>query len=386
MDLLNAGQKEAVLALEAAAQRDIDKELCHGVAMRVMIGGETVHSATLGHSDKAAGRETREDDVFLGMSISKAFCASVFLQLVDRGEVQLDLPVAEYLPEFGVKGKQRATVRQLLTHQAGTFAGFVLPPPLDWMKDSGNLEKCVAAVCAQPAAYVPGERVVYNPWASFALLAEIVRRAEGGTSRFSDIANRRLFAPLGMKDSGYGHALDDPRRVPVKVLDPFTGPPERAITETLNLTINAECEIPAGGAFTTLNDASRFVEMLRRGGTLDGTRILSPSLTQYALKNHTGALENGFWDYSREQRGIASFPARFTLLGGYTRGDGPWISAMGLTASPGSYAAVGGGSTMVMFDPERELSFVFLAAGFLEGLGHFQRLQKLSDLALAIAP
>lgn len=384
---LSPGQEAAVAALEAAAQQDIDRELCHGAAMRVMIGGETVYSATLGHSDQAAGRQTSEDDIFLGMSISKAFCATIFLKLVDKGIVQLDAPVAEYLPEFGVKGKQRATVRQLLTHQAGTFAGFVIPPPLDWAKDSGNIEKCVAAVCAQPAAYVPGEKVIYNPWASFVLLAEIVRRAEGGATRFREIAQRELFGPLGMVDSGYGHAIDDPRRVPVKVLDPFTGPPERAITESLNRNIDAECEIPAGGAFTTLSDASRFVEMLRLGGTSNGTRILSRSMTSYALRNHTGAMENGFWDYSREQRGIAPFPARFSLLGGYTRGDGPsWISPMGLTASAGSYAAVGGGSTMVMFDPERELSFIFLAAGFLEGLGHFQRLQKLSDLALAIAP
>ena len=155
--------------------------------------------------------------------------------------------------------------------------------------------------------------------------------------------------------------------------------------ESLNKVIDNEAEIPGGGAFTNCADASRFAEMLRNAGTLNGVRILSPSLIRYALRNHTGDLPNGFWDFSREQRGIDQFPARFTLLGGYTRDAGHYLSPMGLTASPGSYAAVGGGSTMIMFDPERDLSFVFLSAGFLDGLHHFQRLQKLADLALATA-
>jgi CubicO group peptidase (beta-lactamase class C family) len=136
---------------------------------------------------------------------------------------------------------------------------------------------------------------------------------------------------------------------------------------------------------TTIADAVRFIEMLRRGGSLDGLRILSPTLTAYALRNHTGDQSNGFWGYSREERGIEPFPARFTLLGGYTRSKGHHIAAMGLTASLGSCATVGSGSTMLMFGPERRLSFTFLSAGFLEGLHQFRRLQRLSDLALAAA-
>jgi CubicO group peptidase (beta-lactamase class C family) len=71
------------------------------------------------------------------------------------------------------------------------------------------------------------------------------------------------------------------------------------------------------------------------------------------------------------------------LLGGYVRGHGHHLSGAGVTASPGAFYAVGGGSTMWLVDPARDLTFVFMSAGFIEGLAHFERLQTLSDLALS---
>lgn len=73
-------------------------------------------------------------------------------------------------------------------------------------------------------------------------------------------------------------------------------------------------------------------------------------------------------------------------MGGYVRGTGHHLTPFGHTASPRAFGAVGGGSTMWMVDPERDLTVVFLSAGFLDGLDHFQRLQQLGDLALAACP
>lgn len=67
--------------------------------------------------------------------------------------------------------------------------------------------------------------------------------------------------------------------------------------------------------------------------------------------------------------------------GGRTQGH--YLTGAGQTASPRAFYAVGGGSTMWMVDPDRDLTFVFLCAGLLDGLAHLQRLQRLSDLALA---
>ncbi|MBL7396174.1 hypothetical protein, partial [Escherichia coli] len=67
-----------------------------------------------------------------------------------------------------------------------------------------------------------------------------------------------------------------------------------------------------------------------------------------------------------EERGLDDFPAHFTLLGGYVRGRGHILNATGHTASPQSIAAVGGASTAWMIDPERDLTVIFLSAGFIE--------------------
>jgi hypothetical protein len=79
----------------------------------------------------------------------------------------------------------------------------------------------------------------------------------------------------------------------------------------------------------------------------------------------------------------ASFPANFSLLGGYVRGNGDYHTPAGSKASPSAMAAVGGGSTGWLMDTDRDLTFIFLSAGLVEGLKHPERLSRLSDLAIA---
>ena len=83
------------------------------------------------------------------------------------------------------------------------------------------------------------------------------------------------------------------------------------------------------------------------------------------------------------QQGFPDFPANFTLLGGYVRGNGDYHNAAGRTAKPSALSAVGGASTGWMIDTERDLTFIFLSAGFVEGMEHPRRLSRLTDLAIA---
>ena len=83
------------------------------------------------------------------------------------------------------------------------------------------------------------------------------------------------------------------------------------------------------------------------------------------------------------QEKFPDYPANFTLLGSYVRGTGEFLTPAGLTASPSALAAMGGGSTGWLIDTERDLTFIFLSAGFIEGLAHPRRLQRLADLAIA---
>jgi CubicO group peptidase (beta-lactamase class C family) len=255
------------------------------------------------------------------------------------------------------------------------------PPPLG-LTDMGNLAKVVAAVSAVPVAFVPGTQCAYAPSAGYAVLAQMLVATDPARRSFAAIAQQDLFEPLGMVDTRYGLPDDEPRRVPSFYTERKSTPATTAAANMLN-GFMGKGEIPAGNAYGTMDDAFRFAEVMRRRGSGDSYRLLSPALFDYACQNHTGTLSNGAWQFYLLEHGLPDFPANFSLLGGYVRGHGHYVTGAGQTASPRAFYAVGGGSTMWMVDPERDLTFVFLCAGLLDGLAHLARLQRLSDLALA---
>ena len=373
----------ALTRLRDAVSQDIDRGLHHGAVILVARGGQVGLHEPIGHADLANDRPADIEDRFWLASVAKSLTAAGVLMLIDRGVLSFDTRVADLIPEFAVRGKQRVTVYHLLTHTGGTWSGFLPPPPLQWGPVMGDLAKLALAVSAQPLTGRPGEHVVYNPFADFAILGELMHRADGRA--FRDIMRDEIIGPLGMSESSFGLAVNHPQRVPVRMSDLAPGAAEVDIMHSFNDIIDETAELPYGGAYATTRDVFKFAEMLRLGGTREGARILSPAIVDYGLRNHTGALTNQFWDFSKEARDVPEFPANFMLFGGYVRGDGHFLTAMGHTASPSSFAAVGSGSAMWMVDPQRELTFVFLSSGLMEGLGHFQRLQRLSDLALAAA-
>lgn len=384
--LVHAGlDADAVDRLAASIQRDIDNGVNHGAVALVARGGQIGYVGAFGHSDKATGRTAATDDVFLLMSTAKAYTAALVLRLIDQGRLAFHTKVAEIIPEFGIRGKQRVTVAHLLTHTSGTWSGFLPPPPAQ-LADLGDLSTLVAAFSAQQIAHRPGARVVYNPFASYVTLGEIVRRLDPSGRPFRQIAREDLFEPLEMTDSSFGLAVDHPRRVPLRMAESTPGAADVSVMESFNDTVDEHYENPAAMAFGTIADVFTFTEALRNRGTAaNGCRLLSPALIDYAFRNHTADKSNEFWDFNKESRDIEDFPANFSYGGGYIRGEGDFLTPLGATASPRTFGAVGSGSTMWMVDPDRDLTFVFLSSGLLEGLNHFLRLHRLADLALAAA-
>jgi CubicO group peptidase (beta-lactamase class C family) len=383
-DPAEVGLEGAALArLGASVQNDIDAGVHHGATVLVARGGNVGYLETFGDANQEAGRATAVDDIYLLMSTGKAYTAGLVLQLIDRGLLSFDTKVAEIVPEFVVRGKQRVTVAHLLTHTGGTWSGFVPPPPGQWGASWGDMDEMTRLISAQQIAHRPGERVIYNPFASFNILGEIVRRLDSDGRSFRQIAREQLFEPLGMVDSSFGLRLDHPRRVPVRMAETTPGAAEVSVMESLNDLVDEFFELPAGMVFGTVRDVFAWTEMLRRRGRLGGTRFLSSAIVDYAYQNHTGNKVNEFWDFNKESRGLAEFPANFSYGGGYVRGTGDYLTPFGFTASPRTFGAVGSGSTMWMVDPVNDLTFVFLSSGLLEGLHHFQRLRRLADLALA---
>jgi CubicO group peptidase (beta-lactamase class C family) len=109
--------------LSSTIKNDIAAEKYDGAVFVVGRAGKIAMHEAIGFADRASGRMARTDDVFLIFSITKALTAAAVLIRVDRGELSLTTKVADIIPEFGCKGKQRITVAQLLSHTAGLSAG-----------------------------------------------------------------------------------------------------------------------------------------------------------------------------------------------------------------------------------------------------------------------
>jgi CubicO group peptidase (beta-lactamase class C family) len=223
----------------------------------------------------------------------------------------------------------------------------------------------------------------YNASTAHAILAEMVCRLDPAQRPFRQIIDEDLFKPLGMKDTSLVLRQDlAERRVPIVARYTTPGLFDPAALEMTNYMYNEETEFPAGGAIGTASDLFRFTEMLRRGGELDGVRILSPGIIRNAITNHTGTMSNDIFDYAREMRGWPEWPA-YLGLSFFLRGEGIFPTPMGISTSPGTFSGQGAGSTIFWVDPERDLTFVCLTAGVLEDSDNILRFQRLSDMVVA---
>ena len=143
-----------------------------------------------------------------------------------------------------------------------------------------------------------------------------------------------------------------------------------------------EVEAPHVGCASTSGDLYRFAEMLRRGGELDGVRILSPAMIRLARQVHTGDMPNQLYKRVAEGAGWQVPPAN-QGIGFQVRGTGVFHHLFGTLASPETHGNYGAGSTMFWVDPAADVSFALCSAGVMTQAANIERCQKLSDLALS---
>jgi CubicO group peptidase (beta-lactamase class C family) len=82
----------------------------------------------VGFADRASGGAARTDDIFAIMSITKTMTTAAVLARVEQGELALTTKIADVIPEFAIKGKQRISLARMLTHTAGMSATPAIPP------------------------------------------------------------------------------------------------------------------------------------------------------------------------------------------------------------------------------------------------------------------
>lgn len=373
------GMDESQLVLlRKSIEKDIENGISDGSVVLVARGGRIVMHEAIGYSDKRNERKAKIDDVLPVMSLTKQLTAATLFRFVDRGQVALTTRIAEIIPEFAQKGKERVTIREALSHQAG----LPMQHPLEDWRD-GN-EAYVAKLCQLPLEPAPDGVANYHAGAAHAVLGEIMRRLDEKKRPLHQIMAEELLQPTGMRDTALslkGRADLLKRVAPITMRDdsPDALPP-RDIEQIAEIC--ADVEFLAGGAFSTAYDQFRFAEMLRRGGTLDGVRVLSPAIIKAATTIQTGNKLHGLFMGAAERDHTDAFPANIGLSI-YVRGEGLFVTNMGTLSSPQTFAGSGFGGQLFCVDPERDITFVHLVCGYPQLYNARKRTQRLSDLVIS---
>ncbi len=163
-----------------------------GAALCVQVGGETVLDLWAGTADKDGQQAWHSDTLLNLFSCTKTYAAVTALQLVGEGKLDLDAPVARLWPEFAAAGKERITLRHLLSHRAGLPA-IREPLPAEALYD---WDAMTAALAAEQPWWVAGEGHGYAPITYGWLVGELIRRADGRGPGESIVA--RVARPLGL--------------------------------------------------------------------------------------------------------------------------------------------------------------------------------------------
>lgn len=367
--------------LKAVIEADIARGDYFGAHLRLGHGGEVVFDEVLGAQDAAGTKPLQSDSVYSIFSVTKAFTNILVLRAIEEGRFALTTKVRDMLPEFTGQPREDVTYYHLLTHTAG-MPGVWTPKPGMYLD---RLDELFDAVIANVhGAVPPGSRCDYSPLVNHVLMGMTLVRHDPQGRDYRTILHEDLFAPLGMHSTSMGlradlkarHVRPDMRgTVPIQHLSRNL-PGDHALFE------DPETESPHVGVASSVGDLHRFAEMLRRGGELDGVRVLSPRMVELARQVHTGEMPNELYRAVHLRAGWEVAPA-YMGLGFNVRGTRIVPHQLGTLTSPETFGNYGAGSALYWVDPARDLSFVCLTAGVMTQAANIARFQKLSDLAVS---
>jgi uncharacterized protein YbbC (DUF1343 family)/CubicO group peptidase (beta-lactamase class C family) len=268
--------RDALKRIEEVVKDAIAQAKLPGAVVLVGRDDKVVYREAIGNRAlKPSVEKMTEDTIFDLASLTKVVATTTSMMiLLEEGRLGLDDAVAAYIPEFGKYGKQRITIRHLLTHVSG------LRGDLDMALEFEGTERAIQLACEEVPLAAPGQRFIYSD-INFFLLGEIVHRVSG--LPLDQFAQTRIFEPLGMKNTRFLPPADwIPRIAPTEACRPLAWPCGGPGAVMLRGVVHDPTARRMGGVaghaglFSTANDLSRFCRMLLGGGTLDGKRLLSP--------------------------------------------------------------------------------------------------------------
>jgi CubicO group peptidase (beta-lactamase class C family) len=254
-----------------------------GLQVAVYRHGELIVDAVAGTADVATGRPVTSDTLFYSASTGKAATATVANLLTDRGKLSYDAPIVELWPEFGVHGKEKATLRHVLTHSIGLPA----IPPETTIEDLTDWTTMTEALASAELWWEPGTKTTYHAQTFGFLVGELVRRATG--KPISAVLREEVTEPLGIADELYFGVPESELHRVGKLNEPegieelvammagmFAKVAPPAVMPTADFANRPDvltADLPSGGTLSARGIAKLYAALL---GEVDGVRLFSP--------------------------------------------------------------------------------------------------------------
>lgn len=288
------GVRDALGALVETGQ-DVGSSAC------VVVAGEVVADVWAGHADADRTRPWERDTITNVWSTTKTMTALSALLLVDRGQLDVDAPVATYWPEFAANGKDAVLVRHLMSHTAG-LPGW--DPPVT-VEEVCDWDTATSRLAAQEPWWEPGTASGYHALSQGQLVGEVIRRVAGvsvGTFFASEIAGPlgadfqigtepadfdRIAGIIAPPDHRLGGDTAAPSDVAARVFRSVTG-----MTAQVALTDRwRRCEQPAAGGHGNARSVATVQAVVSNGGSSGGVQILSRSPEEVIFREQCDGID-----------------------------------------------------------------------------------------------
>jgi len=362
---------ERLSKIDAILQRYVDENRVPGIVALVLSDGVPVYEKAYGSSDREAGRKMTTDTIFRIASQTKAFTSAAVLALVEDGKIGINEPAGHFIPTFTktsvavrdgsevkiIPAKRAITIHDLLTHTAGISYGTEdyiasmysakgLGPAAGYGWYTADKDEPICETMERlgtlPFVAQPGERYVYGY--NTDILGCIVEKASGMS--LADFIRTRIAEPLRLKDTRFYVPAGERNRLAAVY---SSGPEGKAVrapegAKGQGAYVDGPRKSYAGGAglTSTAHDYARFLEMIRRGGEIDGVRILGSRTVQLMTTNQSGTLHS--------TTGLG-FGYGFETVDRY---------GASLMAGVGAFGWGGAYSTKYQVDPESHLVIVLM--------------------------
>ena len=335
-DLTRLARMDAVIA-EAIAAHQLP-----GAVVLVGRGDTVVFQKAYGQRALVPAPEPMTlDTIFDLASLTKVVATTTaVMMLIEDGRLRMNDPVASFIPEFGRYGKERVTIRDLLTHMSG------LRPDVDLADGWVGYDTAIKLASEEVLLAPPGRRFVYSD-INYFVLAEVVARVS--RRPFTEFVQQRIFAPLGMRETMFNPPASlRPRVAPTQPCTPYGWPCEGPNMTMLRGVVHDPTARRMGGIaghaglFSTAADLAIFSRMLLGGGAVGPTRILSPLTVARMTSPATPAIESNIrglgWDM-----------------------DSSYSANRGELLPQGSFGHTGFTGTSIWIDPATRVFIIFLS-------------------------